>query len=173
MHPRRVLLATVLACLSLATASAQGYDRAIGLRLGYPLAVSYKQYYSGSTAFEVYGGGSTYRDHSRFSITAALQKSYPLGLDAELSPLRWYWGGGASVQFWNYRDDFYRGNRRRGDFATTSAGINGYLGLEYAFREVPIVLTLDWVPVVFLGNGYRRGFYGTSGGLGVRYILER
>ena len=173
MNLRLGLLTVVLACLTLAAASAQGYQRAIGLRLGYPLAVSYKQYYSGSTAFEIYGGGSTYKDYSRFSITAALQKSYPLGLSNELSPLRWYWGGGASVQFWNYRDDFYRGKNRRGDYAATSAGINGYLGLEYAFREVPIMLTLDWVPVVFLGNGYRRGFRGESGGLGVRYILGR
>ncbi len=171
MYPRLALLTAVF-CLSVATASAQGYDRAIGLRFGYPLAVSYKQYYSGSTAFEIYGGGSNYRDYGRFSITAAIQKSYPLGLSNELSPLRWYWGGGASVQFWNYRDDFYN-NKRRGDYASTSAGINGYLGLEYAFSSVPIMLTLDWVPVIFLGNGYRRGFRGESGGLGVRYILGR
>lgn len=164
----RSLFVALVLVLTASALRAQPYDRAVGLRVGYPLAVSYKQYISSDGAFEVYGGVRTNSSFQRLVVSGAYQQHYSFGLDAELAPLSWYWGAGASMYFYNYDDRLVD----RNDYANVAAGINGYLGLEYAFTAVPIVLTLDWVPSIILGNAFRGGFRGEHSGLGVRYILD-
>ena len=55
---------------------------------------------------------------------------------------------------------------------TTSFGIQGYLGLDYAFEDIPLNITADWIPTIFL-NGFGSGFGAGYGTLGVRYILNQ
>ncbi|MDX1943498.1 MAG: hypothetical protein SFU99_23225 [Saprospiraceae bacterium] len=155
-----VAIVILLTGLSL-SAKAQSYQNAIGLRLGYPLSVSYKHFFSEQNAGEVFAGFRSYAGYGWFNLGALYEHHKPIsGLDG----LNWYFGGGASVFFWNYDNDFI------GADSTTSIGILGTLGLDYKFADAPVNVSLDWVPVFFV-NGYGSGFAGGYGALSVRYVL--
>ena len=166
------LLLTLAALLLAAAAPAQSFENALGVRFGYPWSVSFKHFLDDANAVEAYVGTRGYGGFrgGATSLSAAYLHHEDLDLDGDLSPLRWYYGAGASVRFWNYRDGDFR---RRNDYSATTLGVSGYLGLQYAFRDVPIELTLDWVPTLHLGRTYINAFGAGQGGLGARYILGR
>lgn len=170
-----IIFFTLLGCIAFQFRSeAQNYNSAIGARLGYPLSLSYKKFIGESSAFELLAGthGRRYTysfgDYGWrwFMVGGAYQKHQPLNLDADgLENLQWYWGGGATAYFWTF-DDYYADR-----YASTSFGIQGYIGLDYAFDEIPLNITLDWVPTIFL-NGFGSGFGAGYGSVGVRYVLN-
>jgi hypothetical protein len=68
--------------------------------------------------------------------------------------------------------DFYNGDNTTWGTAATSytvIGVDGILGLEYNFSEVPINISIDWKPAFNL-VGYSR-FFGDGGALSLRYIF--
>ena len=143
---KRIILLLVLGFSILAGSklSAQSYfDHAIGARLGFPSAVSYKKYISDYGAIELFAGQS----ESAFTAGAAYQKHFPLSGD-----LDWYLGGGGTL---NFPD------------SGIGIGIQGYLGLQYNFDDIPLNLTFDWVPSLVGGD-----FVGKYAGLSARYILD-
>jgi len=143
---KRIILLLVLGFSILAGSklSAQSYfDHAIGARLGYPSAVSYKKYISDYGAIELFAGQS----EKAFTAGAAYQKHFPLSGD-----LDWYLGGGGTLKFPD---------------SGIEIGIQGYLGLQYNFDDIPLNLSLDWTPS-FVGGS----FGGNYGGLAARYILD-
>ena len=142
----------------------RNYDTAIGARLGYPLSVSAKKYISDQGAIEGYLGFRGFSTYNWVSLSGAYLHHDDLEID-ELPNLSWYFGGGASAYFWRYRSSFIS------DSGGTSFGLQGYLGLEYTFEDVPLNLTIDWIPSLFF-NGFFSGFGGGYGSLGVRYVLE-
>lgn len=138
----------------------QPFQKALGVRLGYPLSASYKQFVSEQNAFEVYAGVRGYSESQGLSLNGA----YLVHNDISgLKGLQFYFGGGVGVHFWSY-DRYDRGN--------TTSSISGYLGLQYVFADLPISLTADWIPTFYLGehrNGRFRNFGSDVGGLGIRY----
>lgn len=152
------------------TLSAQEYTSSVGLRLGVPASVSYKMFLGGSSnAVEVFASyrrrnfvGSTY-NWTQFGVSGGYQihKDIP-----SVDGLLWYFGAGAGVYFYNYSDAVYFG-----DASTTSIGILGFLGLDYAFSGVPVNLSVDWIPAFFI-NGFSNGFGAGNGAVTVRYILN-
>ena len=99
-----------------------------------------------------------------FSGAYQIQKPLKLG---DIKGIDYYYGGGLAVSFWTFGDGF-------GDeFNTTSIGAQGYLGLSYVFEDLPLNITLDWVPTIFFGNNAFRSGFATFGSLGVRYVLSR
>jgi hypothetical protein len=154
----------IACCLTPQQSQAQHYQNAVGARLGYPLAASYKQFISASSAFEVYAGFRGWSYGSWFSISGAYQIHNDL---SEITDgLTWYYGAGGSVYFWSFKTGFGEGD------ATTAFAIQGYLGLEYTFDDTPLSVSVDWVPSFFI-NGYGSGFGGGYGALAARYILNR
>lgn len=147
---------TLLTSLS----TAQDYKLAVGARLGYPFSASVK-YKNNSNALEAYVGFRGYGSYSWVSVTGAYQKHRELS--EILEGLSWYAGGGASLYFWTF--DFV------GTYNTSTVGLQGYLGLDYKFSDYPINVSVDWIPTVFIGNGYTTGFGGGYGALAVRYTL--
>lgn len=148
-------------------ANGQTYKSAIGVRVGYPWALSYKTFISEKGALELYAAARRYGfsgyHYGWFSINGAYQHHFPL---AEITEnLQWYVGAGAGLLFWHYDDGFPSPGGKQ------SVTVQGYLGLDYKFEEVPINITLDWVPNIFL-NGYESGFYGRYANLGIRYVLK-
>jgi hypothetical protein len=145
------------------TGNAQEYGSAVGLRLGYPLSLTYKTFISESSAVEVFGGLRGFSSYSWINLGAAYQVHKPIeGVDG----LNWYFGGGASVFFWSFKNSFI------GDNSTSTAfGILGNLGLDYKFADSPINLSADWMPIFFI-NGFGSGFGGGYGALAVRYTLN-
>jgi hypothetical protein len=145
------------------TSDAQEYKTAIGARLGYPVAASLKHFLTDDHALEVYAGMRWFSGYSWTSISGAYQIHHPLEIEG-IENLRWYFGGGATILFWNFGTFFGNG------YPTTSVGLQAYLGAEYVIPNYPISMTVDWVPT-FLLSGYRSGFRAGYGSVGVRYIL--
>lgn len=158
---RKVIFTLALAFACTAAAYSQDYNSAIGLRLGYPVSLSYKTFISDQGAIEAFVGFRNYTGYGWFNLGATYQHHWPIsGVDG----LSWFAGGGLSVFFWNYDNGFV------GD-GNTSVGILGALGLDYKFDSAPINISLDWLPIFFV-NGYGSGFGGGYGALSVRYVLK-
>ena len=143
---------------------AQYYSSAIGARLGSPLSVSYKTFVNETSAVEAYVGFRGYSGYSWVSANVAYQIHNMIG---DVDGLSWYYGFGAGLYFYNFDSGFFNDNS-----SNTAFSVQGYLGLDYAFAEAPINLTVDWIPTYFI-NGYGSGFGAGYGTLGVRYILGR
>jgi hypothetical protein len=78
--------------------------------------------------------------------------------------LNWYYGGGAHIGFYNGSHTYW------GTYGTsyTVAGIDGILGIEYSFDEIPINIGIDWKPALNL-IGYS-GIW-SEGAFSIRYIF--
>jgi len=159
------LLLLTFSFISTSSLQAQGreYGTAVGLRLGSPLSASIKKFLNEDAAVEAYIGYRGFSSYNWVNIAAA----YQIHNDIEsVDGLQWYYGAGASVFFFSFDNIFVGDNS-----TTTSFGLQGYLGLDYTFADVPISITADWVPTFFI-NGFGNGFSGGYGALGVRYILD-
>ncbi len=140
------------------------YKTAVGTRFGSPyLSGSYKTFLNEKVAMEAYVGYRGYSSFRWISISAAGQIHNPI--PEVLEGLQWYYGAGASVYIWTFDNAFIENS------ASTSYGINGYLGLDYKVPGKPVAISIDWVPTFFL-NGYGSGFGSGYGGIGVRYVLK-
>lgn len=142
--------------MGLSALSAQSYTAAIGARLGSPLSASYKMFINDTDALEGFAGFRAFgAGASWFNLGAAYQIHNDL---SSVDGLGWYYGAGGSIFLYS-------------GAASDGAGISvqGYLGLDYAFANEPINLSLDWVPTILLNGG---GFDGGFGALAVRYILR-
>lgn len=155
-------------CICTAFKAQAQYRTAVGLRLGSPLSLSVKHFISDPVALEAYVGTRGYSFYRWTNVSAAVQIHKPLDLGGDFEGLSYYYGVGASVFFWNYNDGFFYGTA-----GTTNFGVQGYLGIDYALGDLPLNLSLDWIPTFFVGNAFLSGFGAGYGSLGVRYILGR
>ncbi len=165
MKTKLTFLIGLFMVLGAASIKAQDYKSAIGLRLGYPLSLSYKTFISEKGAIEGVLGFRGYTYYSWINLSAFYQhhKAIP-----SVEGLKWYFGGGASAYYWNYDNDFYPNN----DFASLSFGLHGIVGLDYKFADIPLNLSIDWIPTVVIGGEFLTGFGGSYGALSARYVLK-
>lgn len=162
MNLKKAVILTSLILGTYCLAYSQKYSSAIGLRLGYPVSVTYKHFISEPGALEVFAGLRSWDTYSWVNVGGLYEHHKPIsGVDG----LQWYFGGGASVFFWNYKKNFADNG------ANTSIGILGVLGLDYKFDSAPVNLSIDWVPIFFV-NGYGNGFGGGYGAFSARYTLK-
>ncbi|MCB0686120.1 MAG: hypothetical protein KDC53_06335 [Saprospiraceae bacterium] len=145
--------------------TAQNYNNAVGLRLAWGFGGTYKHFFNekiaaeGIVNFRSWGTfGFRYR---RTRITGLVTTHQPL--EDVVEGLQWYVGGGAFAGFWS------GAYSRVYDYSSTQIGIAGVVGLDYKFTDLPINVSLDWMPgIALVGGG---GFTGTSGGLAIRYTF--
>ncbi len=124
---KKLIFIFVLICAGTFAASAQSYKSAIGLRLGYPTSISFKQFLSERNAIELFVGYRRYSNFLNFvNIGGLYQVHNPI---SDVEGLAWYYGGGATVFFWNYDDAFYNND----DYNGFLAGYGG-LSARYTFR---------------------------------------
>lgn len=133
--------------------NSQSYGNAIGLRGGVGSGVTYKHNFGSS----VMGEAILYARSNVANITVLAEKYEPLEWGAGWF---WYYGAGGHIGSYTYKID------ERNETNTT-IGVDGILGLEYAFMAVPINASLDWKPE-FNFFGYN-GFYWDGISLSVRY----
>ncbi|MBP5171290.1 MAG: hypothetical protein ILP04_04445 [Bacteroidales bacterium] len=132
------------------TAVMMAQPRTIGLRVGYGAEVSY-QHLMGENFLEFDGG--LFLNHG-FYATGIYNFVF-----ASEGDFNFYAGPGATVGFYNYKDD--AGATQSG----LDVGASGMIGLEYNF-QIPLTLSLDWRPTFYFLDG---GFAAASFGLGIRY----
>lgn len=137
---------------------AQDYNTGIGLRGGFSSGLTIKHFLSERKAVE---GIFDSRWHG-FAITG-LYEVHQQAFDTDR--LNWYYGVGGHIGFWDANDKKWGDNT--GNY--TIIGIDGILGLEYNFKEIPFNLSIDWKPA-FNVIGYS-GFWGDGGAVSLRYIF--
>jgi len=162
MFKKFMFAVIMMAGLSLGqNAMAQDYNTAVGLRAGNSGGVTIKHFLSDDVAFE----GLIHSRWRGLMITGLLEVHRDI---REARGLRWYYGAGAHVGFFNAADGRNRGWGNPNE-AYTTIGIDGILGLEYTFVEIPLNLSFDWKPA-FDVIGYQR-FWGDGFALSVRYTF--
>jgi len=141
-----------------AIAKAQDYNTGIGIRAGFNQGLTVKQFISQRSALEFLVATRW----KGFEITA-LYEAHAQAFNTDR--LKWFFGFGGHIGFWN------GDNVKWGDpeLQYTVLGIDGILGLEYSFREVPFNIGIDWKPSYNLW-GYS-GFWADGGALSLRYIF--
>ena len=161
-----VLLFSMLFILAITNEmKAQDYKSAIGLRFGYPVSISYKTFLSESNALELYLGYRGYSGiYGYWTLGGLYEFHKPI---ADVEGLSWYYGFGASVQFFTYDEDYWSGLEDEG---AIGVGLSGVIGLDYKFPSAPVNLSLDFVPTFRLG-GWDDGYY-SWGALSARYVLN-
>lgn len=149
---RKVIAFVILLSLASVSKSQSGYRTALGVKVWDGAGISFKHFVSGNNALELVG----FFWNQGMRVTGLYEIHGPIN---GASGLQWYIGPGAHVGFY---DDKFGGG--------TFVGIDGVIGLDYKFNGAPINLSLDWQPSFEFGAG--RGFYGSWGGLGIRYTFK-
>ena len=154
-----VVIGLFLFCL-ISISNAQDYKTGIGLRAGLDYGLTIKHFTSEKSALE-FLLANRWRG---FAVTGLYEFHNQI---ADAERLKWFIGFGAHLGFWNgdYTNAYWgtSGNKY------TVVGLDGILGLEYSFKEVPINIGLDWKPA-FNFVGYS-GLWPDEGALSIRYIF--
>jgi len=154
---KRTLITLVVIFLTVSFINAQEYRTGIGVRAGNFSGLTIKHFNSQRTAVE----GLITTRWQGFQATL-LYEVHNRAFDVD--HLNWYYGVGAHVGFYNGSHTYW-GNYGR---AYTIFGIDGILGIEYSFDEIPVNIGIDWKPVLNL-IGYS-GFW-SEGAFSIRYIF--
>lgn len=154
---RKALLTIILGISIVTLANAQDYKTGIGFRAGLSQGLTVKHFMSRKAAFE-----GLFSTRWRGLEITGLYEIHNQAFD--VSRLNWYYGFGAHIGFWDGNRDWGVINR-----SYTVVGIDGILGIEYNFNEVPFNIGLDWKPSVNLSGYY--GFRPDGGALSIRYIF--
>lgn len=153
-------LLILTACLLLSGfAFNQNYRTALGFKGGFPGfgAFNVKHSLGGNSAIEGSIGGG--RNH------LWLQGLYEINKDLG-SGFNWYYGVGADIGFWT-NDYYYRHDNR--DYNGAYGGLDGVIGLEYTFEEIPLNLAIDAVPTIRLFPYVGFNFYGN---FAIRFAIK-
>jgi hypothetical protein len=166
---RRIIVIAVFACI---TQAAFAQNHSIGIRLGEPTGVTYKNYFSKTRAFELgLGFGSSgwssgyyeksFHDKSRYNGYAYTSHSvsnpvyfqarylfnYPIPVEGVEGKFSWYWGVGGVLKVAKVR--YYYQNELPPypgytDIRTDiDIGPEGVGGVEYKFEDLPFTLFID------------------------------
>ena len=129
--PATLLLLFIL----VSTGHSRDYHTGIGIKAGMVPGISAKHFFTTNAAFE---GVLTYRWEG-LNLTGLAEFHLPV-FDTE--GMYFYYGGGLHVGVWDSgraKDKIPTGHK-------LNLGIDGIVGLEFAFSEVPVSLGLDWKP---------------------------
>lgn len=154
---KRILFTIFITISALAIINAQDYKTGIGIRAGFSSGLTVKHFTSHKAAIE----GLLKTRWQGFDVTG-LYEIHKQAFDVRY--LNWYYGGGGHIGFYNGDNT----NWGRDGYAYTVVGIDGILGIEYNFGDLPVNIGLDWKPVLNL-IGYS-GFW-SEGAFSIRYIF--
>ncbi len=150
-----IVIATCIFLVNIAaaqnkTVSSNEYKTAIGIKFWDGAGLNLKTFLTDKTALEFIG----FFNSTGTRITGLYEIHGNLSTEGNL---KWYIGFGGHASFY----------KKLG----TGGGIDGVLGVDYKFSNMPLNLALDWQPSVEVGVSTLNGFAGSYGGLAIRYTL--
>ena len=152
------------------TDTARVYETAVGIRLGSPLSVSAKHFLHQEGAVEVAVGFRNDDPFSYLHVSGAYQYHKPIG---DVENLFYYVGAGVSIIRCKYTPEYEIPGEETGSFTSNYFGLQGYVGLDYAFKDIPLNLSADWIPTINLGeNSPQQSFSGGFWALAARFIVK-
>lgn len=149
------------------------YNTGIGLRAGHAESgLTVKHFINNGAAIEGILSSGWYYGGSR--ITGLYEMQKPLG-----SNFSWFWGVGGHIgmyreRYW-YRGDCkngtyeYKGTVYNCDGSRVIVGIDGIIGLEYKFEQIPFTIGLDLKPSIDIIGWGRSNF--TDAAFSFRYVF--
>jgi len=153
---KKLLTIAILFVVLTITLNAQDYRTSLGIRAGVPYGLTVKHFLSEQNAFE----GILASRWGGFVITGLYENEHWTG---EYPGLNWFWGVGAHIGFWDNTPYFNHVN------SNAVLGVDGVVGLEYTFDEIPLNLAIDLLPSVnLIGSS---GWNGINGALSFRYVF--
>jgi len=140
--------------------NSSSYKTALGVKVWDGAGISFKHFLEGNNALELIGyfWGHGARITGLYEIHGPIKGA---------TGLKWYIGPGAHIGF--YDGHHHHHHDGDDDHHHTHIGIDGVIGLDYKFNGAPINVSIDWQPAFEFGHG--SGFYGSWGGLGIRYTF--
>lgn len=157
---RKIVLLAVFALAATGLKAQNSYNTAVGLRLNGGVGITVKHMLNEIGALE----GILYTRWRGVNITGLYAVHYPVFNEPGF---RFYMGAGAHIGFWDgHRHPWWDDDRDH----HTVFGIDGQIGLEYTFAEIPLNLSLDWKPAINLVG--HTGFWGSDAGLSIRYTFK-
>lgn len=156
-------------------------DRSIGLRLGYPLGVTYKGYIQSNHAIELIAGTAAsgwnthyyeksfnkyndfedfvYMSHhvrSTLFLQGRYQFQYNILVDGMEGKLDWFWGAGAMLKFasvqYHYSANEPPNNSYYETVTDVDFGPEFMAGMEYTFEDAPITVFSEVSIMIELAN---------------------
>jgi hypothetical protein len=161
----RILIISLLTFLSI-TAGAQNYTRDAGIRVGDYFSATYRMFIEEDQAFE--GMFFIGRHGATFTI---LKEQFIPALGQISENLRFEFGYGAHVGF-RYTDHYKVLNRTYdlGDYRMSPLlGIDGLVGIEYRFPDLPVVMSIDIKPYFEYSTIQIFDLYLQSIGISIKY----
>ncbi len=156
----RKLFITCIAVLFIAVAvDAQDYRTGIGFRGGYYNGLTVKHFLASEKAVE---GLLVMPPWGGFLLTGLYEIHGPA---FNVSGLNYYYGVGGHLGQWRGKTGEKHYNA---DKNYTVLGIDGILGIEYNFGELPFNVSLDFKPALNLTGGYL--YYPDEFALSIRYV---
>jgi hypothetical protein len=155
---KKLILAIILVVTLSQFSQAQDYKTSLGLRGGLPVGLTVKHFLSDKYALEGILGSRW----GGFEVAGLYEVEQWTG---QYPALNWYWGAGAHLGTWS------QGYNPRIAAAYNGAviGIDGVIGIEYTFDELPLNLSLDLMPAINI-IGFT-GWGGINGALSIRYVF--
>ena len=145
---------------------AQGQEiakNALGLRFGdnhgFGGEISYQRGLSSNNRLEVDLGWRNSNRTNAYKIVGVYQWVWHIE-----GGFNWYAGAGGGVGSWSFRDKNLD-VKENGTFLLLA----GQIGIEYGFREIPLLLSLDFRPELYFGDGWRGDDFGPDIALGIRF----
>lgn len=148
-------IAIITALVISVTAFSQSYKSAVGLKIGYDVAATYKTYISPNNALDLGVNLSGLFTSNGLGLLVNGFYTWENELGG-VNGLSWYVGPGAYIGL------------LLGNNMAFSASINAMVGLEYKFEGIPLALSVDWTPGLNL-TGIAFSWHG--GGIGVKYTF--
>jgi hypothetical protein len=132
------------------------YNRAIGVKIPGGLSLTYKKFVSDTRNIEA----QLTAWHQGFRVAGLYEFNF-YAFD-KLPELSWFVGPGAHIGFW--KSAYQKTYNSKAD-----VGIDGIIGLDYKFKNIPLNASVDWEPAVTLVGS--AGFTPVFGGIAVRYTF--
>jgi hypothetical protein len=157
---KRIAFTILFPILLAFTAKAQDYHTGLGLRASMAPGISVKHFFTTNMAGE---GILTVR-WGGFNATGLAEWHLPV-FDTE--GFFFLYGGGAHLGAWDTGRDYY-GNTIDG--TRFFLGVDGIIGLEYAFLDIPLSVGLDWKPGMNILSDF--GFFFDDLAISLRYLFR-
>ena len=157
---KRITITILLFILLVSAGKAQDYHTGLGLRASVSPGISVKHFFTTNMAGE---GILTVR-WGGFNATGLAEWHLSV-FDTE--GFYFFYGGGAHVGVWDSGKDYY-GSTTGG--TTLFLGVDGIVGLEYAFLDIPLSISLDWKPGMNIISDF--GFFFDDLALSFRYLFR-
>ena len=149
----------------------QEFDHAAGIRLGHLSSINYKNFRE-NKALEVMLGG--YRDGLQVYVLHEWYREMPIGLS---KGFYWYYGAGGHAGYTRrYSEKYYYQTNgevtlESGKKTYYSMGFDGIAGIEYRIYSVPILVSVDIMPILDFYGLHDVEFNFWNLGISVKYIF--